>query len=148
MKRAKHVFKTSEIPHLWAHQTQDSARNSQGNLYFSGPTIYSYGSHFPIASHVTNKRGEKAVLVTTRTYSPTTSGHVSAVRSSIPRDVLTFDVPRVMINANRYGNDADHAHNLDHFVAESKDALARAVNGRKYGESESLYLVNYGIGQT
>ena len=45
-KRKKHVFDTGEIPHLWAHRTQDEARNRQGNLYFTGDTIYSYGSHF------------------------------------------------------------------------------------------------------
>ena len=53
-KRKKHVFDTGEIPHLWAHRTQDEARNRQGNLYFTGDTIYSYGSHFPIARHVAN----------------------------------------------------------------------------------------------
>lgn len=90
-KRTKHVFKTDEIPHLWAHQTQDSARNPGGNLYFSGDTIYSYGSHFPIARIV--KQGKKTcVLFTTRSYSVTTSGHISAVRSAIPRDLPVFHV--------------------------------------------------------
>ena len=70
-KRKKHVFDTGEIPHLWAHRTQDEARNRQGNLYFTGDTIYSYGSHFPIARHVTNDAGERAVLFTTATYSVT-----------------------------------------------------------------------------
>ena len=46
----------------------------RGNLYFYGDTIYSYGSHFPIARHVETKRG-RAVLFTTRDYSVTTSGH-------------------------------------------------------------------------
>lgn len=90
-KRTKHVFKTDEIPHLWAHQTQDSARNPGGNLYFSGDTIYSYGSHFPIARIV--KQGKKTcVLFTTRSYSVTTSGHISAVRGAIPRDLPVFNV--------------------------------------------------------
>jgi len=47
-KRAKHVFGTGEIPHLWAHKVQDSARNARGNLYFENDTIFSYGGHFPI----------------------------------------------------------------------------------------------------
>ena len=54
-------------------QAEQSARNG-GNFYFDGDTIYSYGSHFPIARHVTTKRG-RAVLFTTRDYSVTTSGH-------------------------------------------------------------------------
>ena len=64
-KRKKHVFDTGEIPHLWAHRTQDEARNRQGNLYFTGNTIYSYGSHFPIARHVVSE-GERAVLLLLR----------------------------------------------------------------------------------
>src|SRR5260370_7685600 len=70
-KRKKHVFDTGEIPHLWAHRTQDEARNRQGNLYFTGDTIYSYGSHFPVARHVTNPAGERGALFTTPTYTVT-----------------------------------------------------------------------------
>ena len=92
MAREKQVFKTNEIAHLWAHRTQDSARNAQGNFYFDGDTIYSYGSHFPIARHVENKRKEHAVLITTRTYSVTTSGHVSDVKRAIPASVPVFNV--------------------------------------------------------
>src|SRR5258708_32172606 len=93
-KRAKHVFDTGEIPHLWAHKVQESARNAQGNLYFENDTIFSYGSHFPIARHVvdnpTKKNPKPAVLFTTRSWSVTTSGHVYAVRSAIPRVVPVF----------------------------------------------------------
>src|ERR1035437_2858663 len=91
-KRKKHVFDTGEIPHLWAHRTQEEARNRQGNLYFADDTIYSYGSHFPIARPVTNEAGERAVLLTTATYSVTTSSHCSAVRSAIPSGNI---VPRI-----------------------------------------------------
>src|SRR5258708_21329991 len=45
-----------------------------------------------MARHVSNKRGKAAILFTTRTYSVTTSGHVSAVRCAIPKDVLVFNV--------------------------------------------------------
>jgi hypothetical protein len=90
-KRTKHVFKSHEIPHLWAHQTQADARNPHNNLYFIGDTIYSYGRHFPIARIV--KQGKKTcVLLTTRTYSSTTAGHISAVRDAIPRNMTVFNV--------------------------------------------------------
>jgi len=88
----KHVFDTDEIAHLWMHKTQDDARNKQGNFYFEGDTIYSYGSHFPIAKHVTNKKGEAAILFTTRGYSNTTSKHLYAVRNAIPAGVRVFHV--------------------------------------------------------
>ena len=77
-KRIRYVHPVDMIAHLWANRSQDSARNAGGNFYFDGDTIYSYGSHFPIARHVETKRG-RAVLFTTRDYSVTTSGHKWAV---------------------------------------------------------------------
>lgn len=88
----KHVFPTDEIAHLWAHQTQEDARNKQGNFYFRNATIYSYGDHFPIATHVTNTQGDRAILLTTRGYSSTTAGHISQVRRAIPGNALVFNV--------------------------------------------------------
>ncbi len=79
----KHVFNTGKIAHLWMHKTQDDARNQQGNFYFQGDTIYSYGSHFPIARHVVNAKGEAGILLTTRSYSNTTSKHIHIVRMAI-----------------------------------------------------------------
>lgn len=87
------VVNNREVPHLWMHQTQESGRNSTGSLYFEGPTIYSYGPHFPIARHVQNKRSQGAILVTTRGYSSTTSGHIGSVRSAIPNGATVFYVP-------------------------------------------------------
>lgn len=72
----------STIAHMWANQTQDSARNS-GNFYYNGNTIYSYGSHFPIAKHTVNDNDERGVLFTERTYSVTTSGHLNVVRQAV-----------------------------------------------------------------
>ncbi|MES2727571.1 MAG: hypothetical protein V4643_10755 [Bacteroidota bacterium] len=80
----KYVFNSSsEVAHLFANQLQDNAKYSGGNFYFSGNTIYSYGSHFPIARHVTNDKGEKALLFTERTYSNTTAKHLSIVRQAV-----------------------------------------------------------------
>lgn len=97
----KKVFSNSEIPHLWAHQQQDEARNANGTFYFKGATIFSYGSHFPIATHVTNVRGEKAILVTTRQYSVTTQRHISRVRQSLPPAVPVFHVDLTDIRYDR-----------------------------------------------
>ncbi len=111
-KRKKCVFDTGEIPHLWAHRTQEEARNRQGNLYFTGDTIYSYGSHFPIARHVASEAGERSVLLTTATYSVTTSSHCSAVRSAIPSGIRVFRVPNIC--RGRYSRTELTAH--DHEV--------------------------------
>lgn len=82
------VHQTDMVAHLWAHQTQDYARNPHGNFYFQGTTIYSYGTHFPIARHV----DENTILFTTRGYSPTTSKHICCVRSAMPGGKRVFYV--------------------------------------------------------
>src|SRR6185437_10456082 len=93
-KRAREVFPTREIAHLWAHQTQASARNPQGNFFFQNRTIYSYGGHFPIACIVDiGKSKRKAVFFTTRSASITTAGHCSDVRHSIPPSMPVILVP-------------------------------------------------------
>lgn len=89
----KVVFKTDEIPHLWAHQKVTEARNRQGNLYFQGDTIFSYGSHFPIA-RIVKRNGQTAVLFTMRDYSQMTAQHKYNVRDAC-RHMTVFDVPKV-----------------------------------------------------
>jgi hypothetical protein len=131
-KRKKSVFETGEIPHLWAHRTQDEARNRQGNLYFTGDTIYSYGSHFPIARHVTNDAGERVVLFTTATYSVTTSSHCSAVRSAIPSGIRVFHVPNVC--HGRYSGSEltadDHASNLGDYAERIEKNVITSARAR------------------
>lgn len=140
MARIKHVFPTQEVPHLWAHRTQEDARNPQGNLYVKGATIYSYRDSYPIASHVTNgkegKAARSAVLIRTDSYSVTTSGHISAVRQSIPSGVTRFYVPSVQLEWSWAAPGPDHPTNLAYFVQQAKESLRKAQNSRKYGTSE------------
>lgn len=101
MTRTKTVYPTREIAHLWAHQTQPAARNQIRNFYFDGDTIYSYGSHFPIARLIKvawqSGRGndERCVFFTTRGYSVTTAKHISFVRRAIPHNVPIFETRNV-----------------------------------------------------
>ena len=127
-KRQRKVYPTSEIPHLWFHQTQSDAR-SQGNVFFNGDTIYSYGEHFPIARHVTNKRGCKAVLFTTAHYSVTTSSHCAAVRQAIPTGTLVFRVPNLADDVWN-GQRIDHDANLNYFVTETAQHITTASRAR------------------
>jgi hypothetical protein len=91
----KRVVEGEQVAHLWAHKTQPEARSGgSNNFYFEGDIIYSYGRHFPIARHVTNKRGDAAILFTTRDYSVTTSGHKNMVQGAIPPGVPVFFVER------------------------------------------------------
>lgn len=71
---------TDEAAHVWAAQTQQHGK--AGNVYFEGPTIYSYGNHFPIAKVYTLDTGERIALFNSRTYSNSTAKHQRAARSA------------------------------------------------------------------
>lgn len=74
----KKVVTPQQVAHLFANQLQDEARNANNSLYFYNDKIYSYGSHFCIAKFVDNH----TLLFTERSYSNTTSAHVSIVSSA------------------------------------------------------------------
>jgi hypothetical protein len=136
----RHIYTNHEIPHLWAHKTQDDARNSTRSLYFEGSTIYSYGAHFPIARHVTNLRGERAILFATARPSVTTSGHCSAVARAIPPNVPVFHVPHLR---SSWSELPDHVQNVQSYVrrvAELLGKVKRARVKRDWLEREALAL--------
>lgn len=88
--RQRQVYPSDEIPHLWAHQTQASARNPQGNLFFDGPTLYSYGHHYPLATLRTGVNGEQAAIINDSGWSNTTAGHISMARRAVPNGMIVF----------------------------------------------------------
>lgn len=72
MARQKTVFAdSSEVFHLWAHRSQDSARYAKGNVYFEGAALYSYGSHYLCGFRV----GDSVAFLNSDSYSVTTSKH-------------------------------------------------------------------------
>lgn len=76
----KKVFSNNELPHVWAHGTQEEGRNTQNSFFFDGRIIYSYGYDLPIAVRM----DDNVYLLTTSGYSNTTGGHISKVCMSIP----------------------------------------------------------------
>ena len=104
---AKTVYTNREIPQLWAHQTQEHARNSGNTFYFDQDTIYSYmvsssgstlRSRFPIACWSENERRQRAVLFTTDSDSQTTTQRKNLVKRALPSDdvyMFIFNVPHV-----------------------------------------------------
>lgn len=102
-KRQKINFDTSQLAHVWAQQVQEYGSSSNSRFYFQGDTIYSYGSHFPIARFVkkADALGEYPGIVffTTREYSVTTSGHKHLVRGALRGlNVLIVELERVTIS--------------------------------------------------
>lgn len=86
----KQVFESRELAHVWANQQQSEGRNSGGNFYFKNGTIYSYGSHFPIATIKDND-----VFFTMQSYSNTTAKHISRARGAVSHKhfIWVNDVP-------------------------------------------------------
>lgn len=81
----KTKFNNSELTHVWANQTQTHGKGS--NMFFEHDSIYSYGYHFKLAQHVTNKDGQKCVFFNDRQYSNSTSKQQALVWRSIPANV-------------------------------------------------------------
>jgi hypothetical protein len=87
LKQRKFVFGShSQTAHVWAQQDAETweGRSGDGRIRFDGPTIYSYGSHFPIA-HFTNAKhdGRTVVLFNSDSYSVSTGKHKSIVRGAL-----------------------------------------------------------------
>lgn len=129
-KRQRHVFPNCEIPHLWAHQTQHEARNGTGSFYFRGATIYSYGSHSPIATHVIGSQGQPGILFTSEKNSVTTSQHMSMVNRAIPPDVPLFTAPCQHFGFSEAEDKYQHEKNLHHYICEVAEHLATCVRAR------------------
>ncbi len=96
----KKVINKESVAHMWANQLQSEARTPTNNMYFNGMAIWSYGSHFCIAKHVTNNEGQKAVLFTTRKYSVTTSQHIAVTRHAISGQIIYCPYPSASHNDN------------------------------------------------
>src|SRR5690606_8509793 len=95
MARNKQVFARSiEVAHIWASESQNSGRNPSGNIYFDGPTIYSYGPHYALA-HIYHARGGRVVVLNDHGYSMTTQGHRCDVRAAVRDTATVFSCPEV-----------------------------------------------------
>jgi hypothetical protein len=119
------VFSNRQCVHVWASRSQEHGKGP--SIFFDGPTIYSYGRHFPMARFVDTPQG-MVCLVSRRTYSPTTSKHQSYVRCAIPSYVYTFHVPEI---------GCPHAEALAQFV-EDRDASILAASRARVNVAQHL----------
>lgn len=116
----------SQVAHLWANKQQSEAKNSGHNFYFFNDTIYSYGSHFPIAKHITNEAGENATLFTERTYSNTTAKHISIVRQAARHLNVIYC----------FNPESTHEQNFTSWLKEAEYSAAKLTKAKK----PELYL--------
>lgn len=75
----KYYRNNAEVVHAWAGRHSNDGKNPGQSIYFVGLTIYSYGSHFPMARHISFND----VLLTYDTYSNSTCKHQSEVWRSV-----------------------------------------------------------------
>ena len=89
-------MKNSEVASEWA-----SGRAAVGsNMYTDGITIWSYGTHFPMATKTTDGK----IVMNLNKYSSTTSKHQSYVRRHCEPD-LFMPTEKLRELIERYGRD-------------------------------------------
>jgi hypothetical protein len=107
----RHIVPSQEVYHLWAQGNTNKgadgpaiwARNSSDSVSFSGKDAYSYRA---IIGRIVERKGHgRAYLVSTRTWSVTTSGHQSMLRRAIG-----YDTPNVFHISNLGPDDSPSVH--------------------------------------
>lgn len=136
------VFSNDMVAHVWAQQRQHSGRSNNGNFYFEGRVLYSYGTHFPVGIFA----HDGTVFLNADSYSISTSGHQRAAWSAVRhRERVSLpslsSVQRLILSADSRGKlpRAQHkpardylAANWQEIPAESDGAawLLRAIGSR------------------
>jgi hypothetical protein len=131
------------VAHIWAQQEKHSGKSANGNLSFKDETLYSYRT--PIGRFVETIDGHRALLVTSNSYSMTTSGkHMPALWSAVNygRGVYSpcFSVP--IISQPGAFDDLDnkaHGSNLAYLIEQYQTLAAKSLRARDiYGDETYL----------
>lgn len=118
----RYVVSNSQVPHLWANQSQASARGN-GSISFDGSTLYSYAA--VIGELVQTSDGSSVALLVSRRWSNSTGKHQSYAQRAVYH-LTSFTVPQI--------SPIDHGANLAYLVQQYRDAVAAGF--RKRGMSD------------
>ncbi len=77
-KRGGKSYSNDMTAHVWNAQSAERGQSSNGNFYFSGRALYSYGSHFVVGYIMP----DGVAFLNADTYSISTSGHQSDARAA------------------------------------------------------------------
>ena len=80
----------ANVAHNWAHKTGHMTRGN--NYFYTGDTIYSFGSHFECGKLV-ERNGVTVALITTNTWSGYTGRHINHAWSACNELLPIFRVP-------------------------------------------------------
>jgi hypothetical protein len=131
----KKVYDNAMVAHIWANQSQSEARSHNRHFWFRDKSIYSYSTE--IARLVENVKGEQIALVTSHSYSMTTSGkHMPAIRRALRQGVTAYSVP-----AFEY-----HEANIKHWLTEYTNLKASCLRVKyrydgRYDKTEGLHRI-------
>lgn len=155
------VFENRMVAHVWAQQSQESGRSNNGQFYFTGRTLYSYGSHFvagyflPPEVLAPGFSSRALALINDDSPSVTTSKHLSFTRQSVRAGMVTLggltDLARRLDHMATYG-EADprakalelvtrHLENPTHGVSEQGAARLLSALGAKNAEGMAARIV-------
>ena len=130
------TFPNRQLAHVWAQQSQPEGRGS--HFYFEGPTLYSYGRHFPVARFVEPEDGGRpVVLFNTERYSNSTNKHQSFARGALyGLPVRVFYVPDLDAQGcDTLGlNTWRHERNRTHYREKIAAAIESAARARNYAQ--------------
>lgn len=110
--------------HRWANQIGES--KSSGAIFFQGNTIYSYGHHFPMARHL----DDHTILMTTKSYSVTTSGHMSAVRSAASHKKIIYCRHLPKYSSTEIDKEL-HTLNISCWISDVKDLMTEMAGAKQ-----------------
>jgi hypothetical protein len=109
----------AEVAHIWAQYPDRQEEGKCGNMFFEGPSLFSYGHHFEIARFI----DAETVFFNCHGYSSSTARHQCHTKRALKAGIEVFEVPNV-----RGQFSDDHAQNIEYLKAEvlrlKKKALA------------------------
>jgi hypothetical protein len=80
-------YNNSQVAHVWNSLSEARGQTNNGNAYFEGPALYSYGSHFLTGFIMP----DGVALLNGDSYSVSTSGHQGDARGAV-RNRATFTI--------------------------------------------------------
>jgi hypothetical protein len=144
----------AQVAHIWAHQSEKTATSHNGKFSFHGSHIDSYST--PVANLVEGIDGRLIALVTSKTYSVTTSGkHISPIYRALDYGrsfIRVFTVPFIGCRGGRNHHDSFnmaevHAGNLQQFRSSYESMVSTLGRKRDFDHVDALGYLN-GIANT
>jgi len=128
------TFKNTDTT-FHAFASRNHSEGKCGNVSFDSDTIYSYGNHFPIATF----HGDSFVLITNRTHSVTTAGHISATKRALNH------VPSCIVDNVNPTTTREHRANVVDMLQRARSLANDWTRSRKYKDmiqSDIVGLMN------